>query len=162
MHTNAVADGADVDALGSPGPGAKKFFLFVGLLTIVPAMFYPLIYELEAGLPHPPFLVITIVNVITGSFHVGTSAYFYFDREYQPLMQGDRIRFYWCLALLPFGFLALGTTASALGGPQRCSGCLPGTPLGCSTTTSDKISASSRSSTRTLVRVDCQLKSATF
>lgn len=118
MHTNAAADIADVDALGTPGPGAKKFFLFVGLLTIVPAIFYPLIYELEAGLPYPPFLLITIVNVITGSFHVGTSAYFYFDREYQPLMRGDRIRFYWCLALLPFGFLALGTTASALGGPQ--------------------------------------------
>lgn len=117
MHGEAI-----IEAGRTPVPAqasvARGFYAAVALLTVMPLVLLPLMFAVEDGpLGPPPARVLLIVLTITGSMHVGSSAFFYFDPEFQPLIGRHRLRCLWSLALLPLGLLVLGVAGAAVAGP---------------------------------------------
>jgi hypothetical protein len=81
----------------------------MALLTVVPLVGFPMLFGMVNPSLGPLSLrVIFVLLLVTGPIHVGSSAFFYADRDFKTLLQENRVRCLWSLGLLPAGLLGLG------------------------------------------------------
>ena len=113
IHRDLIAD-APVTRLGGRTPTARWFFGALALLTLVPLAGMPLAFgPMHVRVTSLPAGLLLTVLAITGSMHVGSTAFFYVDRDFRPLIRVDRRRFLWALALVPIGLFLLGISGAA-------------------------------------------------
>lgn len=96
----------------SPG-----FLLALAAITLVPLIGVPIAFgwsSLTGGgiVPGSAALI-----AITGSMHVGSTSFFYFDRAFEPVLRQQPVRCLWSLGWLPVLLLTLGVGGAALAGP---------------------------------------------
>lgn len=114
-YAPADASGTDtVSAAATAASTSRRFFVLLGLVTLLPLIGMPL-YSMFESARFPGGLV---VLAITGPMHVAASSFFYADREFWPVLRESPLRCFWSLAWAPLGMLAAGLlVAAAIGGP---------------------------------------------
>src|SRR5262249_62265802 len=88
-------------------------------VTMVPLIGVRLFFVIGGG-AFPGSLT---VLAITGPMHVAATSFFYFDRDFWPVMQESRVRCIWSPIWLPSTILLLGLVTGGIGG--RPWGSLP-------------------------------------
>jgi hypothetical protein len=116
VNRDLIVD-APATRLSGRVPIARVFFACVALLTVLPLIGLPVMFELTHVAFGAPAGLLLAILAITGSMHVGATAFFYFDREFRSLIRLNRARFLWSIALLPAVLLVLGVSGAALVGP---------------------------------------------
>lgn len=114
--TYALADAVATDTVSSAAAAnaSRRFFVLLGLVTLLPLIGIPLYWGLGTGM-FPGSLA---VLAITGPMHVAASSFFYADREFWPVLRESPLRCFWSLAWAPLGTLAAGLLiAAAIGQP---------------------------------------------
>jgi hypothetical protein len=99
-----------------PRARSRGFLVALALITVLPLVGVPLALAVASafgtGLPGGLALA-----TITGPMHVAATSFFYFDREFVPVLRENRVRCIWLAALLPIGILALGVAGAKATGP---------------------------------------------
>lgn len=95
---------------------SRGFLITLALITLLPLAGVPLLLTVAAALGTgvPGSLALILV---TGPMHVAATSFFYFDRDFWPVLRESPARCFWSLGLLPVGILALGVAGAAIIGP---------------------------------------------
>src|SRR5262245_7147150 len=91
---------------------SRGFFVVLALVTLVPLIGVPLFFAFGSGALPGSLTVLAI----TGPMHVAATSFFYFDRDFRPVMQESRLRCIWSPIWLPSAILMLGLVAGGIGG----------------------------------------------
>jgi len=97
-------------AVVSPASRPRSFLLGLALVTVLPLFGLPLALLRDQPLGLPPGSL--AIAWITGPMHVATTAYFYFDRRFRPVLADSRARCLWSPVWLPLGLAALGVAGA--------------------------------------------------
>jgi hypothetical protein len=91
----------------SPWAESRAFLAVLALLTLIPLIGLPaLLLGRPAGSPPLPGLL--TILFVTGSVHVASTAYFYFDRSFWPVLREAPLRCFWSIGLVPLILVVLG------------------------------------------------------
>src|SRR5262245_61143422 len=97
---------AEAHAL-NPWVESRAFLASMALLTVVPLVGLPaLMLARPAGAAPLPGLM--PVLLVTGSIHVASTSFFYFDRPFRPVLRENALRCFWSIALVPLTLVVLG------------------------------------------------------
>jgi len=95
---------------------SRGFLITLALVTVGSLVGVPLALKWATASGHGLPGSLTLVAV-TGPMHVAATSFFYFDREFWPVLRETPVRSFWSLGLLPLGILALGVAGKATIGP---------------------------------------------
>jgi hypothetical protein len=105
----AIDGGPAVTSLATKGAMSRGFLIVLALVTLIPLLGVPLYFVIQGGF-FPGSLT---VLAITGPMHVASTAFFYFDRAFWPIIRENPLRSVWSLAWAPLGVLAAGLAIAA-------------------------------------------------
>jgi hypothetical protein len=96
---------------------SRRFLIALALVTLVPLVGVPLsslvMSAFGGGLMPGTFALLSI----TGPMHVASTSFFYFDRDFWPVIRESPMRCLWSLGWLPLTLLAFGVVGTAMLGP---------------------------------------------
>jgi hypothetical protein len=111
-----IGDSHAVALAATPRIGSRGFFVTLALITLVSLIGVPLALTAAAAVGGAVPGGLTLL-AITGPMHVAATSYFYFDRDFWPVLRESRLRSFWSLGYLPLGMPALGVAGTAIIGP---------------------------------------------
>src|SRR5262249_54461087 len=72
---------------------SRRFLAGMAFLTVAPLVGFPMMFGMvKAPVLPVPASVILVLLLVTGPIHVGSSAFFYVDRDFRALLRENRVR----------------------------------------------------------------------
>ena len=99
----------------TPRIGARGFFATLALITLASLVGVPLLFTVAAATGHGVPGTFALIAV-TGPMHVAATSFFYFDRDFWPVLRESPGRAFWAVPLLPIGLLGAGVAGMAIVG----------------------------------------------
>ena len=101
----------------APRSRSRGFLITLALATLIPLIGVPLVLGIAMAYGTGLVPGSLALAAITGPMHVAATGFFYFDRDFRPVIGENRLSCLWALLLLPVTILAVGLSATAVIGP---------------------------------------------
>lgn len=109
-----IEQAPEVDLAASVHSRSPWFLAALALVTVGPLLVCPLAFSMPRLGESPILPVLLLVGLITGPMHVATSAFFYLDRPFRPVLRESPLRCLWSPIWLPLLLAGVGIAGALL------------------------------------------------